>query len=182
MAYYKKLVGERIYLSPMCMEDAETYVEWLSDRSVTDGIHGTSKLLSVEQEKEWIRKNLEKGEYIFSIVLKENDKLIGNCSIMNLNRTDRTGTLGILIGEEQYRNNGYGAEALRLLLDYGFNILNLHNINLGVFSFNERAINCYKKVGFKECGRRRESYYLDGKYHDEITLDMLEDEYRNMYK
>ena len=59
MAYYKKLVGERIYLSPMCMEDAETYVEWLSDRSVTDGIHGTSKLLSVEQEKEWIRKIVE---------------------------------------------------------------------------------------------------------------------------
>jgi RimJ/RimL family protein N-acetyltransferase len=44
---------------------------------------------------------------------------------------------------------------------------------LKVFSFNERAINCYKKVGFKEIGRRRQSYYLKGQFHDEVYMDIL---------
>lgn len=74
---------------------------------------------------------------------------------------------------EDNRNKGYGAEVLDLLLDYGFNYLNLNNIMLNVKSFNERAIACYKKVGFKEFGRRRESYFLNGKYYDDIQFELL---------
>lgn len=177
MGYYKKIVGERIYLSPMCVEDAEKYVEWMSDRSVTDGIRSTRKIMTVEAERKWITENLENGTYNFSIVLKENDELIGSCSINNPNLIDKTATLGIFIGDEINRNKGYGAEALSLLLDYGFNILNLNNIGLGVFSFNERAINCYKKIGFKEYGRRHECYYLDGKYYDEILMEVLKKDF-----
>ena len=68
---------------------------------------------------------------------------------------------------------------LNLLLDYGFNQLRCHNIDLGVFSFNERAINCYKKLGFKEYGRRHECYFLDGKWHDAIKMEVTEQDYRN---
>ena len=49
---------------------------------------------------------------------------------------------------------------------------------LSVMSFNERAIACYKKVGFKEIGRRRKGYFLNGKYHDEIFMDILKDEFK----
>ena len=77
-----------------------------------------------------------------------------------------------------YGGCGYGTEVLRLLLDYGFNQLRLHNICLKVFNFNERAINCYKDVGFVECGRRHECYYLDGKYYDVITMEILDKKYR----
>ena len=62
-----------------------------------------------------------------------------------------------LVGEKEYRDKGYGQDATKLLLDYGVNLLNLNSIMLGTFSFNERAINCYKKVGFKEIGRRRQA-------------------------
>lgn len=178
MSYYKKLEGDRIYLSPISMEDAETYTKWLNDRKVTDGIGGTKNLVSIENEKEWITKCLQSGRKCFGIILKENDKLIGNCGLEDFDNVARSATLGIFIGEEQYRSNGYGAEAIRLLLKYGFDILNLHNINLGVFSFNERAITCYKKVGFKEYGRRHECYYLDGKYYDRIEMEVLEKDYR----
>lgn len=178
MKYFKKIEGERIYLSPVNIDDAEIYAKWLNDRKVTDGIHNTSRVMGIENEREWLQNTLSKGRFIFSIVLKENDTLIGNCGFADCNLIDRIGTLGIFIGEEEYRNNGYGAEALKLLLDYGFNILNLHNISLGVFSFNERAIACYKKIGFKEYGRRHECYYLDGKYHDEIFMEVLKSDYR----
>lgn len=179
MKYFKKLEGERIYLSPISIEDAEIYVKWLSDRSVTDGIGGTKNLGNIEGEKAWIAKCLEEGKKNFAIVLKENDKLIGNCGLDGFDNVARSATLGIFIGDEEYRGNGYGAEAIKLLLEYGFNTLNLHNICLGVFSFNERAIACYKKVGFKEYGRRHECYFLDGKYHDRIEMEILEDDYRD---
>ena len=177
--YYKKLEGERIYLSPMTLEDAELYTKWLNDRRVTDGIHATGKLMNEVAEKDWVQKCLEREEYTFSIILKENDKLIGNCGMMNYNGRDGKCTLGIFIGDEENRSKGLGKEVIELLLEYGFNILRCHNIDLGVFSFNERAIACYKKIGFKEYGRRHECYFLDGKWHDEIHMEILEDDYRN---
>jgi len=177
--HYKKLEGKRVYLSPMTLEDAELYTKWLNDRGVTDGIHSTAKLINEVSEKEWVQKILEKEQYTFSIILKETDELIGNCGIMGFDGTDGKGTLGIFIGDEENRSKGLGAEIIELLLDYAFNQLRCHNINLGVFSFNERAINCYKKLGFKEYGRRHECYFLDGKWHDEIYMEILEDDYRN---
>ena len=53
---------------------------------------------------------------------------------------------------------------------------------LKVFSFNERAISCYKKVGFKEMGRRRQSYYLKGKFYNDVYMDILREEFINNHK
>ena len=178
MKYYKKLIGERIYLSPINVEDAEKYVEWMSDFRTTDGIGASSKMTNIESEVEWIKNN---KDYQFAIVNLENDELIGNCGIMHINHKDRCAEVGLFIGNEENRNKGYGAETLQLLLDYGFNYLNMNNIMLNVKSFNERAIACYKKVGFKEYGRRRESYFLNGKYYDDIQMDILAREFEGNY-
>lgn len=181
MKYYKKLVGERIYLSPMNMEDAEKYVEWFCDFKMTDGIGKSSDIVTVQAEREWIENVLKNNELTFAIVDLESDKLIGNCGFNTIDNKNRTAEVGIFIGEEENRSNGYGAEALRLLLDYGSNYLNLNNIMLGVRAFNERAIACYKKVGFKEYGRRRECYFLNGKYYDDIFMDILAREFKGDY-
>lgn len=181
MKYYKKLVGERIYLSPLNIEDAEKYAEWFCDFKMTDGINKSGSLTTVESEKEWIEKSLKENRLNFAIINLENDELIGNCGIMNINQKDRYAEVGIFIGNESNRSNGYGTESLRLLLDFGFNYLNLNNIMLGVKSFNERAIACYKKVGFKEFGRRRESHFLNGKYYDDVYMDILAREFEGNY-
>lgn len=181
MKYYKKLIGERIYLSIMNIEDAEKFVEWFCDFRTTDGIGKSSSIVTIESEKEWLENSLKNNDFVFSIIDLKKDELIGNCSIMNINQKDRCAEVGIFIGDEEYRSKGYGTEALKLLLDYGFNYLNLNNIELHVMSFNERAINCYKKVGFKEYGRRRESYFLNGKYYDRIGMDILAREFEGSY-
>ena len=126
-------------------------------------------------------ENVEKsGDYVFAIILKDGNKLIGNCGIHNYNSVNRTATLGIFIGEEEYRSKGHGSEVIKLLINYGFNILNLNNIDLKVFSFNERAIACYKKCGLKEYGRRHNACYMDNKYYDQISMEILrEDYYKN---
>jgi len=171
MKYFKKIVGERLYLSPMNVEDAETYVKWMSDRTVTDNLGNTSRICTLPGEKEYIESR-KSSDYDFSIILND-DTIIGNISLMDVNLVSRKATLGIFIGEEENRSKGYGTEAMKLLVDYGFNILGLHNIDLNVFAFNEQAIRAYEKVGFKEYGRRHESYFLDGKFHDEISMEII---------
>jgi RimJ/RimL family protein N-acetyltransferase len=63
------------------------------------------------------------------------------------------------------------------LLDYGFKALNLHNVGLTVYEFNERAKRCYEKVGFKECGRNREALLRNMKRYDIINMDILAHEF-----
>lgn len=181
MKYFKKLVGERVYLSPMCMADAETFTKWMNDFNVTDYTGRSSSLMTMEAENSWMNNVLNSNEPLFSIIKLENDELIGNISLMKIDNIRRTATLGIMIGEDKNRSKGYGTEAIKLLLDYGFNYLNLNNIMLEVFAFNERAIRAYQKAGFKEIGRRREAYFLNGKYYDEVYMDVLAKEFTESY-
>lgn len=176
MKYFKKLVGDRIYLSPRSTEDYEIFTEWLNDFETTDYIGRSGLMVSVEAEKKYLDENTSQ-EAAFSIVTLDNDKMIGSISLENINRINRTATLGIFIGDKDYRNNGYGTEAIRLILEYGFKYMNLNNINLDLMSFNERAYRCYLKCGFKEYGRRRESRYINGKYYDTISMDILASEF-----
>ena len=78
MSYYKKIEGDRIYLSPMCIEDADKYVEWFCNFKTTDGIRKSGNVMTVEAEKAWIQKTLESCDLQFAIVNKETNELIGN--------------------------------------------------------------------------------------------------------
>lgn len=177
MKYFKKLEGKNIYLAPMMVEDAKTYCKWMNDSRVTDGINKTKDVITLENEIEYITESNKQGKYFFGIVKKENDELIGSCSLHQVDWSNRSAVVGIQIGEETARGKGYGQEVLKVLLNYGFNELGFHNIQLGVYSFNEQAIACYKKVGFKEAGRTREVRWHDGKWYDAITMDILDREF-----
>lgn len=180
MKYFKKLVGERVYLAPMIMENLEKYTEWMNDFETTDYIGTSSSVTTLEGERSWLERNID-NDGMFCIVEKESDKLIGNIGLKDINHLHRTATLGIFIGDKECRNKGYGTDAIKLLLDYGFNYLNLKNIKLDVFEFNQRAKACYEKCGFKEYGRRRKCYFLNGKYYDRIEMDILAEEFEGDY-
>lgn len=180
MKYFKKLLGENIYLSPRNIEDVEKYTKWLNDFETTDYTGRSGALVTLEAEKEYLEKHIN-DEATFGIIELKTDKLIGSISLEKINYISRRATLGIFIGDKDTRNKGYGTEAIRLILDYGFNYLNLNNIQLDVMEFNERAIACYKKCGFKEYGRRRKSEFVNGKYYDRISMDILAEEFKNSY-
>ena len=180
MKYFKKLVGDNIYLSPMNLEDAEKFTEWLNDFNITDYTEKSSILISLQSEKEWLENNVSK-EGMFSIIRLEDDALVGTCCLNEIDHIKRTATLGIFIGDNDSRNKGYGTESIRLILDFGFNYLNLNNIMLRVMSFNERAIACYKKCGFKEFGKRRQCNFVNGKYHDTMYMEILAEEFNDDY-
>ena len=106
---------------------------------------------------------------------------MGNVSLFDINQIHRTALMGVFIGDEENRGKGMGKESIKLILEYGFKILNLNNVMLNVFSFNEKAIEAYKSVGFKEIGKRREAHFINGQYFDEIYMDILEKDFKSNY-
>lgn len=177
MKYFKKVVGDRVYLSPMNVEDVEIYTKWMNDFSVTDGLGMSGRVTSIETEKNYINSMTTNGEYQFAIIDTKNDKLIGNGGFSSIDHSRQTAEVGLFIGEEEIRNIGLGTEALKLLIKYGFEYLNLNNIMLKVYSFNERAIKCYQKCGFKEFGKRHKSICIKNTWFDEIYMEILKEDY-----
>lgn len=184
MKYFKKLIGDRIYLAPKgsSEEEIKKFTKWMNDFQVTDYIGRTSQITTYNEEKEYLEnaeKNTEKRNFI--IVNLEDDKLVGTVGLENINWIERSAVLGIFIGDKDFRSNGYGTEAIRLLLEYGFKYLNLHSIRLDLLSVNERAHKCYLKCGFKDTGANREQIFLNGKYYDKLHMDILENEFNGDY-
>ena len=184
MKYFKKIIGDRIYLSPKSVldEDIERYTKWMNDFEVTDYIGGSSKVVTLTGERMWLEDMAKNRKDIsLEIVTLDEDKLIGTISLDGFNMTDRSAVLGIFIGDSDYRSHGYGTEAIKLMLEYGFKYLNLHSIRLDVLDVNERAHKCYLKCGFKDTGKDRERVFLNGKNYDMLHMDILENEFAGDY-
>ena len=175
MKYFEKIKGDRIYLSPMNLEDVEIYTKWLNDMEITDKLGSSMRMSNLSNEKKYIEENM--NGYNFSIILREKDQLIGNVSLMDVDTINRKATLGIFIGDKENRSKGYGKEAIKLILDYGFNTLNLNNVMLWVYDFNKNAIKTYESVGFKKIGTRRSCAYVNGNTCDEVFMDILKEEF-----
>ena len=176
MKYFKKIIGNKLYLSPINTGDYEQLTEWLNDINVTIYLYMKDQIITLEKEKAYLEK-ISKEKHHFALINLENDKLIGDCGLLNVDYVHRSAELGIMIGDRAYWNQGYGSDAVNLMLDYGFSLLNLNSIYILTFSFNQRAIACYKKSGFKEVGRRREAHIIGQKKYDLIIMDILAEEF-----
>ena len=171
--HYKKLVGERIYLSPIDVEnEVAILTKWVNedhDIAVNNGFYNSTIDLNKMQEK---LDNWNSSPSCLAIVRSLDDAFMGQVSLFDYRGNNTCATLGIFIGPE-YRNQGYGQEAMNLICDFAFKNLRLEAIHLEVFSFNEKAIKSYENNGFVRCGRYRRSYYFDGQYHDIILMEKL---------
>jgi len=180
MAHYKRMIGEKVYLSPISMDDINIFMSWVNDPEIAHTTSFYTSVISLIQEKEMIEE-LAKNGNTFSIVTNENDKLIGNCGFHRTNEINRTAEVGIVIGEKDHLGKGYGTDALRLLLKFGFENRNYNNISLHVYSFNERAIASYEKVGLKKQGIYREALIRGNNKYDILYMDILASEYFENY-
>ena len=146
------IYGDRIRLVAIEREDLPLFVKWLNDPEVREGILMYLPM-SMAQEERWFEKMLERplDEQPLNIEAKEGDGWvkIGNMGFFNFNHHTRSAEVGIMLGNKDYWNKGYGTEAMTLLLKHGFETLNLNRIMLQVYEDNPRAIRCYESMGFK---------------------------------
>lgn len=173
--YIKKIIGEKCYLSPMNTEDAEQYAIWLNDLDVVNYLTLSPAMITINSEKEAI-ETMSK-EHNYSIISADSDKLIGSVGLANIDSINQTAEIGIFIGDKTFWNNGYGSEALCLLINFAYRRLNLHNIYLTAYSFNKRALVCYEKIGFHKVGEKRESIIRNHQYYNKVIMDILPDEF-----
>ncbi len=189
MEYVKKLVGNKLFLSPKIVsnEEIELFTMWLNDFQVTDYIGRSSQIVTYNGEKEYLENDDKNPNNInFNIIELNKNKLIkprllGSISLKDINWINRSAELGIFIGDKEFRGHGYGTEAILLLLDYGFNYLNLNSVTLALLDANDRAYNCYLKCGFKLSGRDRDAIFLNGKYYDKLHMDILAKEFKGNF-
>lgn len=175
------LEGERVYLRPIGLDDTETYFRMMFHPEARR-LTGTQKAFTREQIYRYIEgKSTDSSSVLLLIALTENDQVIGDVQIGGIDTYNRSAYIRIAIDSPAYQGKGYGSEAMLLMLDYGFGILNLHRIELNVYAFNERAIRTYEKLGFRREGVQRQALYYNHKYHDSILMAMLAEEYREKY-
>ena len=102
---------------------------------------------------------------------------IGNVDIFGASPEDRWGWLGITIGEPSFRSRGYGTDVVRTMLGFAFGEMNLLLVRLQVWSYNERAIACYRKCGFVEEARLREDLVMGGARYANVVMSVTRDEF-----
>ena len=115
----------------------------------------------------------------FAIHLAGEPTPIGVISLMNLSDANSSGELSIIVGHPDDRHQGFGAEAIAVLLDYAFGKLGLNRVGLSVFDFNFDAYAAYEKLGFREEGRLRKALRRDGGFHDAILMSVLKREWNS---
>lgn len=180
MKYFRKLVGIRCYFSFFSLEDIERNTEWVNDLEIGQFVLFSSTVYDIDKERDALRTLMDK-DVIFAIVEKDTNKSIGNCGLHQISEVHRHAQIGMFIGDKSYWNQGIGTEATNLLLDYGFNVMNLNNISLEVVEYNKRALRCYEKCGFKYVGTRRKSIFMAGQYHDVLIYDMLAEDFESPF-
>jgi [ribosomal protein S5]-alanine N-acetyltransferase len=174
------LRGSKVYLRPLERSDLnETYLSWLNDAEVTRHLEtGAFPTTMQDLEKFYQGVTGSTNAVIFAIADRKSHRHIGNAKLGPINWVHRRAMFGIMIGDKNFWGRGIGEEVTRLVVEYGFQRLNLNRIGLGVFAEHEAAVRCYQAVGFKTEGKFREEMFSDGTYKDRLWMGLLRSEYQ----
>ncbi len=171
------LQGEKVLLRAIQREDLPLLNQFNNDLAVEVAGGGDPPMpqalarLEADYERGWS----DGGRDGISFAIEAEGQLIGSCGLFNVDEVARTAELGIGIGDKTYWGRGYGREAIRLLVDYGFRHHRLHKVWLKVHARNQRAIRAYAACGFVEEGRQRQQVWSDGAYDDLVLMGVLRD-------
>jgi RimJ/RimL family protein N-acetyltransferase len=168
--------GTKTRLRALEHNDLSHFVRWINDPEVRRFLIMRYPLSMTEEEKWWEGFLQRQNDHIFAIEAEDGTH-IGNIGLHDIQRENRRAVLGIIIGDKRYWGRGYGTDAIRAMLGWGFRYLNLNRVTLQVYSYNERAIHCYQKCGFRHEGTMRQARYVDGQYFDEWVMGILRDEF-----
>lgn len=174
------IYGNRIRLRKLEKADLPLFVAWLNDPDVRAGL-GMYLPLSQDEEDRWYEKMLERppAEQALAVEIREGEtwRVIGSTSLFDFDWRVRKAEFGIMLGDKSVWNQGYGTEVARLILQHGFETLNLNRIELKVFSNNPRAQRAYEKAGYILEGIQRQANYRDGQYVDDHLMAVLRDDW-----
>jgi RimJ/RimL family protein N-acetyltransferase len=176
------LIGPTVYLRPLEKADAPQIVPWLNHPDITRTLR-VYRPLNLQDEEEYIdRIRQSEHDIALGIVIRATDRFIGIAGLHAIDYKNRQASFGIVIGEKEEWGKGYGTEATRLIVGYGFETQNLNRIWLQVYEFNQRGARTYEKVGFFKEGVQRQDRYSEGRYWDTVMMAILRQDWSSPHQ
>lgn len=167
--------GRRIYLREIRLSDSnENYCRWMNDPEVNKFLESRFKRWTVKKIRDYIRKvKCDPSYKFFAILLKSNDRHIGNIKIGPIDRNHRFGDIGLVIGEKSMWGRGYASEAIKLLPKLAFGKMGFHKLTASAYANNKGSIKAFLRAGFKFEGARKKQYLSGGRYVDAIMVGLV---------
>jgi RimJ/RimL family protein N-acetyltransferase len=171
----------RTYLRALEPEDYRITGPWHNDHEVMDTVTGPERFVSLEYEKKWVNDAIfDQDNFRLMVCLKEDSRPIGIVSLTGIDWINRSASVGCIIADPSLRGKGYGMEATLLLLKFGFHERNLHRISASFLEDNISSRKVLKKCGFREEGLLKEAVYKNGRFHNLVSLAILDNEFSDL--
>jgi RimJ/RimL family protein N-acetyltransferase len=176
------LMGKLVRLAaPNHDEYADLMSRWSEDGELMRLLNAEPAMIYQRSEvQKWIDKNDGEDMVYFTIRTLAEDKLIGSIELDGFSFDTGNCWLGIYLGERDYWGQGYGTDAMRVLLHYAFTELGIRRVTLNVFEYNQRAIKSYQKAGFKIEGVGRKALLRAGKRWEMIYMGILRKDWQEL--
>lgn len=172
------LKGERIHLRALLLQDLTlNYLQWLNDEEVCRN-NSHAIFPNTEAKVQAYFDSLHgQSQVVLAIIHTESGRHIGNVALQQINWVSRNAEFAILLGDREYWSGGFGTEAARLIVQYGFQRLNLHRIYCGTLESNDAMKKLALKLCMKEEGLRRDAIYKDGAFRNITEYGVLKSEF-----
>lgn len=169
------LQGERLHLREVRPTDVTNrYYAWMNDPDVTRYLESRFFPNSRAMLQNYVNAKAGDQDNVFlAIVLNQGNRHIGNIKLGPINWIHRFADVGLLIGEKDCWGHGYATEAISLVMEYGRKGLNLHGLTAGCYAPNVGSLRAFLKAGFVQEGLRKNRYFCDGQYVDEVLLGVI---------
>lgn len=169
--------GHRIALGPLRGDLVPVYHRWSNDLDVSR--FGRSQTPTTQEQDAAavaIAANAA-DEAHFTVYDHDLQRPIGRCRLTEIDYRHRTAQVDAVIGDKEYLDQDFQAEAIHLTLDFAFTVLGLHNVGARVYEFDTATRRAMTQAGLRECGRRRQAHRLSGRLWDVILLECLSSEF-----
>lgn len=172
------IVGDQIALGPHRHELIPLHHRWINDFAIARNLGAFGPVSLERSQTVWFDRLITNDSSVFFVIYERATwRPIGSTEWMHIEYRNGRADFGIFIGEADARGKGYGTETTRLMLDYAFTALGLRNVALTVAEWNIAGQRAYAKAGFREYGRRRQCWFMGGRWWDEIAMDCLASEF-----
>lgn len=173
--------GTKVVLTAVDPSNAETVRGWINDPDISEWMVSGHIPVTLAAELAWYEHAETTSSagtaFQFEIHAADDMRLLGHCGLEDVDRIDRHGEVGIVIGDSAEHGKGFGRGALLALLRFAFETLGLNTVRIRGVMGNERALGLYRSVGFCDAGVWREGRYSRGRFHDVCLLDITRAEF-----
>lgn len=170
------LQGKNIYLRALEPEDLEFIYAIENDENiweVSNTITPYSKFL-IRQYLENAHQDIYEAKQLRLAICKKNtSEAIGLIDLFDFDAKNKRAGVGIIIQNETDRNNGFGKEALQLMIDFGFGQLQLHQLFANIGTENKASLKLFTTFGFVEIGVKKDWNFTNNAFHDEAVFQLI---------